>query len=312
MQQISSREFLKWLSVNNGQQEKISLLNLKLDWLKITGPAVAMNCSPCAIKIDHEREGQSYLLVVCANSSWSQELQLQQMTIVEKLGRKYKFQKIRTCVGKVQPFRREKTNRSEYNLEELKLSYNEQKNIDNASRCIEDKHLRKLFQIYLKTSLCANNKALQNGAKVCPKCGTATYSCGALCFNCRNEEETAVKEFLVSQFNSKFLVSKETVNETLIKNGFSPLKDYEFLNVKNALISQRRSEIWKEINNSPNRSPLSDSLKGSIAELISLISNKNFYQLTDKNLEVILHPRLAKIYMTDTIIHFPADEKKNI
>ncbi len=308
MQQISDKEFFKWLAVNNGQKDKIALLSLRIDWAQAVGKAIAMNSSPCCIKNENGPQGEAYLLVVCSNGSWAQELQLQQLYIVNKLGHKYGFKKIRTYVGKVNSiYKKKKSSILNYVPKELVVSDDEEEQVDKASEHIKDEKLKKSFQTFLKTVILSKRAALKNGAKLCPKCHMPTYSTDPLCFNCQNEENISTKTITVSKLNRDSAASKESINSELEKAKLQPLMDYQYIDIKNSFNSQKRAEIWKEINRLDEGSALPDDLKGSIIELASSISDKPVYELTDTDVKKALHPRLSRIYFTDSIIHFAAD-----
>lgn len=312
MQQISDKEFFKWLAVNNGQKDKIALLSLRLDWLKALGKTVAENSLPCCLKHENNSQNETYLLVVCSNSSWAQELQLQQLYIVNKLGHKYGFKKIRTYVGKVNSiYKKKKKSVSSSNKADLIVNKDQEKQIVEASEHIENKDLKKSFQDYLKTSLLVQDAALKNGAKLCQKCHMPTYSEEPLCFNCQNEENNSTKAITVSKLNENNAVSKESINYELEKANLQPLMDYEYINIKSSLNSQKRTEIWREVNRLKEGYSLPDALKGSIIELASSVSGKPVYELTDKDVAKALHPRLAKIYFDDCIIHFAAENTQS-
>ena len=311
MQPISDKEFFSWLAVNNGQKDKIALLSLRLDWARVLGKIVAMNSSPCCIKNEKGPQGEAYLLVVCANSSWAQELQLQQLYIVNKLGHKYGFKKIRTYVGKVNSiYKKRKKASLNYIQKDLTVSHQEEKEVDEASQYIKDEGLKKSFKTFLKTVILTKKAALKNGAKLCKKCHMPTFSPDPLCFNCRNEEDTSTRSIMVSKLNEDSGVSKERINSELEKAKLQPLMDYQYIDIKKGLNSQKRAEIWQEINRLKEGSVLPDNLKGAIVELASSTSGKPVYELTDLDVEKALHPRLAKIYFEDRIIHFTADNLK--
>lgn len=314
MQQISDKEFFKWLAVNNGQKDKIALLSLRIDWARAVGKTIAMNSSPCCIKNENGPQGEAYLLVVCANSSWAQELQLQQVYIVNKLGHKYGFKKIRTYVGKVNSiYKKKKKSVLNYAQKDLVVDTEEEKQVDEASEHIKNEELKKSFQTFLKTVILSRRAALKNGAKLCPKCHMPTYSTESLCFNCQNEENTSTRSITVSNLNRDSAVSKESINSELEKAKLQPLMDYQYIDIKKSFNSQKRAEIWKEINRLGEGSTLPDDLKGAIIELASSVSGKPVYKLTDEDVKKALHPRLAKIYFDDRIIHFAPDssEKKS-
>ncbi len=310
MQQISDKEFFKWLAVNNGQKDKIALLSLRLDWAKTVGKIVAINSSPCCIKNEKGPHEEAYLLVACTNSSWAQELQLQQLYIVNKLGHKYGFKKIRTYVGKVNSIYKKKKSILNYAQRNLAVSADEEKQINEASQYINDEKLKKSFKTFLRTVILTKNTALKNGAKLCKKCHMPTYSVDALCFNCQNEEDTSTKAITVSKLNEDSAISKESINSELEKAQLQPLMDYQYINIKNSLNSQKRAEIWKEINRLNEGSTLPDDLKGAIIELASSVSGKPVYELTDIDVKKALHPRLAKIYFDDCIVHFAANNSQ--
>ena len=302
LEPVNLQEFLSCLSKvpqsANNKFDNVKLMKLRLDWVKAVSEGVAKNGFP----IREEDDGKT-LVVVCSNGCWADNISWAQLQILEKLGPQYQYKKIRTFAGYVPDTTSYLPHSQKQNCQispaELDIEPATEKGINQAIACINDEALKVSVQRYLRTSVHLYNKALEEGAHICPRCQLPTKSNQPMCTKCLIAQSEKVKWWVIRTLNKYPWYNLEDVNKILIEHYLPELGYKEYLKLKNIVHYRMRGEIWKQINQLEPGSPLPSALRTSIIEMVYLINGTT--DINEYRVRAALRPQMAKIYLEDKV-----------
>ena len=310
---LNTQTLLRSLAKGGAQREAVQIMALRLAWLEAAtpcvGPSLARHSAPVKINKDQRGPGR-VLVVVCSASAIANELQLAQVSILANLAARgpfYQFNKIFAFAGQVPPLPLERSPAPEAkaNTPSPEPDPRLVAEVERLTAPLEPESLRQYVGQALLEGQCQRQLDLKRGAHICPRCGATTWRSQDLCLYCELEVESLQRWWAVYALNKKPWLGMRSLNRLLRCHHLPSVDHFFWRDLKRQLCSQRRAEIWKALSHLEKGSPLPDSQREAMLNLISLRSGRSPVQMDEELARRILKPALWKIYDSGRVQHRP-------
>ena len=208
--------------------QKFTIYNVLYNWEKIVGKDIALQSIP--VSIDNK------VLFIAVNSSvWCQHLSMLKDDIIYKINKFAGILLVEDLKFRNQYYdknRNKVIEKKEYNLAnkiaQIKLTKEENENINNLADTINDEELRKNIKNIMRKNIAFNKIKNENNWHKCLKCNTLCAKQEQYCTVCKieikNEKSSKIRKLLIEApwltyaelNNYEKCTSKEFINEKVV------------------------------------------------------------------------------------------------
>lgn len=249
-------------------------------WFEILGSGIGANACPRYIK-------NRILYITCSSPIWSQEIALQQSTILERfnacLPPEQHLKKIVCKVGNISLPKF--SHKNSIKLPPAELTEEEIRRVKLIQAESSDPKLAALLAKAYAQNLLHNRQLLALGAVHCEKCRHISFT-GSPCLECRRElkEEERLQVL-------RLLDSCPWYNYSAVKQVFPRLEQSDFIAYRLALASSWRENISRYIESLPDGTALPEDLQASMVKLVALEMSKPYAEITEGDVKMALARR---------------------
>ena len=254
-------------------------------WFEILGSGIGANACPRYIK-------NRILYITCSSPIWSQEIALQQSTILERfnacLPPEQHLKKIVCKVGNISLPKF--SHKNSIQLPPAELTEEEIRRVKLIQAESSDPKFASLLAKVYSQNLLHNRQMLALGAEVCEKCRHISFT-GSPCLECRRQLKGEERLQVL-----RLLDSCPWYNYSAVKQSFPRLELSDFITYKLALANSWRENIRRYIESLPEGAILPEALQICMIKLVSLKMCKRYEDITQSDVIFALRFKRGKIY----------------
>lgn len=271
-----------------GVRRQLARHQLQASWPELAGSRLARHTQP------HRLRGP-VLWVLTRNSAWTQELLLEQPSILDRIRKKFAhlgLEQIRCRVGTLRPMLEAPEPPAFPDLRQIALPLSVETRLRNVANEIHDEKLRASVLQALLQQERRNHWLRSQGALACAHCGKLQME--RTCLGCRQERRRRRRAKLF-----RWLGRQPWLTLSEAQSRVPSLRGSEFHTARHHLLSNLRLQFWQLREHLPEGQPLSSGLRQILVEICMLATSTPWDQLQEKHLRYALGKTWARAYLED-------------
>ncbi|MCK8816610.1 DUF721 domain-containing protein [Natroniella sulfidigena] len=281
------KEILENTLNNLGIEKKIKEKQVLILWHQINNKEINLHTEAKYIN-------RGVLFITVDNPTWAHQLLFMKEDLITKLNQKLDsnlVKDIRFNVGSISKTKNKTKVKKETGYQEVKLSLQEEEDIERITNQISDSKLKDNFYKLMKTFKEKNKWKKSNSWKVCPECSVLISPDNEKCPICELKNNEGLNLEVESLLSSSPWLSYKDIMEL-----YPNLSKQEFESIKNNLIQKLKLKIDRLMIKALEKEIESQEVKVIIQNYVMLKTELKPTNLTKKLIEEVIGSNYMKIY----------------
>ncbi|MBT9583006.1 DUF721 domain-containing protein [bacterium] len=271
-----------------GAAPKLARYQLQACWPELVGPTLAQHCTPQRL------QGRT-LWVLTRAPIWSQELMLQQQSILEKISHRFpkiSLEHLRCKVGTLRSQVQPPPPPPAEDLSAIVLPQSVEYRLNKLADEVHDPQLRQSLLRALRQKEKRDQWLRQQGAIACQNCGA--LQARRTCTGCRQEQRRQRRQQLFQLLGRQPWITYQEAAEQI-----TPLRQGEFHTTRRQLLSILLLNFYQERALLQTGQELPPGLRHLLLQICMISTSTPWDQLQDKHVRYSLGKTWGQAYLDD-------------